>query len=32
MQNEVTTCYCDYKIGENMGVDMFKRTKKKNCT
>ena len=34
MQNEVTTCYGEYKIGGSVGVDMFnnsrlKRTKGK---
>ena len=29
MQNEVTACYWEYKVSVNVGVDMFKRIKKK---
>ena len=31
MQNEVTTCYWEYKVSVNVGVDMFKRIKKNVC-
>ena len=27
--NEITTCYWEYKVSENMRVDMLKRTEKK---
>jgi len=32
MSNDVTACYWEYKVSVNMGVDMFKRTKKMYVT
>ena len=32
MQNDVTACNWEYKVSVNMGVDMFKRTKKMYVT